>query len=269
MYEFHRDNEGISWRIIGHTARICIELGLHRRETYEAMQDESERSETALLFWAIYVLDRRWSFGTGMPFALQDSDIDPQVPKPGDRSPYLSAMLDYCAIAARVWRSVVSSASSDNATIKTEEMDYLDGQIIQWHNSIPSNLRYEHPSQRTSTPSHSATTRAGRRLPMVLYLRANQMRILIYRSILHSATSIMQHHSQAQIAIVSQEEPWASHGVLLTGTGRRQRYNSRINAHQSNDRPISHATDALQLVPHLSTGGALSSCFACSSSVCC
>jgi hypothetical protein len=28
------------------------------------------------------VLDRRWSFGTGMPFALQDTDIDPDLPKP-------------------------------------------------------------------------------------------------------------------------------------------------------------------------------------------
>ena len=55
MYEFHRDNEGTSWRLIGLTARLCVELGLHRRETYEAMQDESERASTILLFWAIYV----------------------------------------------------------------------------------------------------------------------------------------------------------------------------------------------------------------------
>lgn len=204
MYEFHRDNEGISWRITGHTARLCIELGLHRRQTYEAIQDESERAETSLLFWAIYSLDRRWSFGTGMPFALQDSDIDSQIPKPGDRSPYLDAMIDYCAIAARVWRAVAStSSSSDGGSIKTDEIDYLDFQVIQWHNNVPADLRFDHPSQRLSTPNHPPQTRAGHRLRIVLYLRANQMRILIYRSILHSATSIMQHRKQAQIAIVS------------------------------------------------------------------
>lgn len=81
MYEFHRDNEGKAWRLIGHTVRLCIELGLHRRETYDAM-GESERSSSMMLFWAVYVLDRRWSFGTGMPFALQDQDIDPLLPKP-------------------------------------------------------------------------------------------------------------------------------------------------------------------------------------------
>lgn len=67
--------------MIGLTARLAIELGLHRKETYEKMPAE-ERELSILLFWSIYTLDRRWSFGTGMPFALQDSDIDPQLPRP-------------------------------------------------------------------------------------------------------------------------------------------------------------------------------------------
>ena len=168
------------------------------------MQDESERSETILLFWAIYVLDRRWSFGTGMPFALQDQDIDPLLPKPEDRSPYLSAMIQYSAIGAKVWRSVVSvTAPGTGAPINTEELGYLDYQVIQWHRNIPLHLRYEHPSQsgRLSTPVGPASSRAGHRLRILLYLRANQMRILIYRPVLHSATSIMQHHEQAQTVV--------------------------------------------------------------------
>lgn len=28
------------------------------------------------------MLDRRWSFGTGLPFAIQDADIDPLLPEP-------------------------------------------------------------------------------------------------------------------------------------------------------------------------------------------
>ena len=43
---------------------------------------EEEREPVLMLFWSIYVLDRRWAFGTGMPFALQDADIDPQLPRP-------------------------------------------------------------------------------------------------------------------------------------------------------------------------------------------
>lgn len=81
MYEFHCDNEARSWRVIGLTVRLCIELGLHKKETYDALP-EDERNSVVKLFWAIYCLDRRWSFGTGMPFALQDSDIDSNLPKP-------------------------------------------------------------------------------------------------------------------------------------------------------------------------------------------
>jgi hypothetical protein len=62
---------------------MCIELGLHRRDSlYKVVTGEEERSNAIKLFWSIYVLDRRWSFGTGMPFALQDTDIDPNLPEP-------------------------------------------------------------------------------------------------------------------------------------------------------------------------------------------
>ena len=83
MFHFHRDEEVLAWRIIGQVVRMCIELGLHRRDALlRAIPDDAERDSAVNLFWSVYVLDRRWSFGTGMPFALQDSDIDPALPEP-------------------------------------------------------------------------------------------------------------------------------------------------------------------------------------------
>nr|POE47679.1 putative transcriptional regulatory protein [Quercus suber] len=200
MYEFHHDNEGTSWRIIGLTARLCIELGLHRHETYDAILDDSERSETMLLFWSIYVLDRRWSFGTGMPFALQDSDIDANMPKPEHHSPYLGAMIQYSVIGAKVWKSVAATPSGGPTS--DEDMRYLDYQVVTWHRNIPAEFRFEHPSQSPSAKTVGPTpSRAGHRLRILLYLRANHMRILIYRAVLHSATSIMQHKELAQIVV--------------------------------------------------------------------
>ena len=82
MYHFHCDDESLAWRLTGNAARMAIELGLHRHETYDSIfATQSEREFAVILFWSIYVLDRRWSFGTGMPFALQDADIDPLVQK--------------------------------------------------------------------------------------------------------------------------------------------------------------------------------------------
>lgn len=34
------------------------------------------------LQWCIYILDKEFSFETGLPFALQDSDMDTNLPEP-------------------------------------------------------------------------------------------------------------------------------------------------------------------------------------------
>lgn len=83
MYHFHRDDESLAWRLIGLAAKLCIELGLHRGETFlKRMSNNAERYHATVVFWSIYVLDRRWSFGTGRPFVLQDCDIDPGLLTP-------------------------------------------------------------------------------------------------------------------------------------------------------------------------------------------
>jgi len=83
IYHFHVDNEDLAWRVIGLAARLSLEMGLHRSETYEKhITTEPARSTSLKVFWCIYVLDRRWSYGTGRGFALQESDIDSSLPRP-------------------------------------------------------------------------------------------------------------------------------------------------------------------------------------------
>lgn len=83
MYYFHNDNDLASYRIVGPTARACFELGLHRWDA--VLKDfpiEEDRAQAIRLFWSVYNLDRRFSFGTGLPFVIQDDDIDPNLPEP-------------------------------------------------------------------------------------------------------------------------------------------------------------------------------------------
>lgn len=83
IYHFHVDNEDLAWRIIGLAARLALELGLHRVETYEKQfSTEPLRSRALEVFWSIYVLDRRWSYGTGRGFALQETDFVQTLPRP-------------------------------------------------------------------------------------------------------------------------------------------------------------------------------------------
>lgn len=177
---------------------MCIELGLHRREVHADLP-EDEKEQAVLVFWSVYVLDRRWSFGTGMPFALQDADIDQGLQRPEGRSPYLHAMIDFSTIAAQVWQSVNAISTAGNAPIDTQLLEQLDKRLRTWHKNVPEHLYFDSTKiQPGAPPPVQHSTRAGRRLPLLLYLRRNSMRISIYRPILHSATSIIAHRSEAK-----------------------------------------------------------------------
>ncbi|KAF7676888.1 hypothetical protein GT037_005100 [Alternaria burnsii] len=201
MYHFTRDDEAMAWRVIGLAARHCLELGLHRRDTYLALFPDPEEQAAAIrTFWTIYVLDRRWSFGTGMPFALQDADIDTNVPKPDisthESTPYLNAMISYSVIGSKVWKSVADVGHQDK--INKDDISFLDFQVLNWHRTIPESLKFVHPdSGRQVEPP----ARVVHRLQVVLYLRANQMRILIYRPVLHTATTIMENLEFAHVVV--------------------------------------------------------------------
>lgn len=177
---------------------MCVELGLHRREAFlKRVIAEDERASVTKLFWCTYVLDRRWSFGTGMPFAIQDSDIDETLPEPdAAQYPYLSTMIAYSRLGSIVWKSVgaYENGATGDATKKID-IGYLDYRILEWHKSIPPEL------QLPTTDSQHIPSRSMHRLQILLYLRANQMRILIYRPVLHSANSINENMSQANIVV--------------------------------------------------------------------
>lgn len=93
-YHFQQDEEHQAYRVLGLASRQCLEIGLHRRETLlQVAPNDEERSWAVKLFWSIYVLDRRWGFSTGMPFTLQDIDIDPSLPEPVSNIPPFARVL--------------------------------------------------------------------------------------------------------------------------------------------------------------------------------
>ena len=81
-YRYLSNDEILAWRLIGQVARLCFELGLHRREGLQNIADPQTRRDALHTFWSAYVLDRRWSFSTGLPFVCHDDKIDPKLPSP-------------------------------------------------------------------------------------------------------------------------------------------------------------------------------------------
>ena len=132
-----------------------------------------------------------------MPFAMQDSDLDPLLPHPDADSPFLTAMIKYGHISSKIWRSIGTFESTGNG-LKRDDIGYLDYQIQEWLRDVPRSLQF----QASDSPHGNAqSSRPSRRLRTLLYIRGNQLRIMIYRPILHSATSIMENRVYAQAAV--------------------------------------------------------------------
>lgn len=196
IFYFQMDEETLAWRTIGIVERMCLEIGLNRRESLtQPALVESAGGEDRLsrLFWSVYILDLRWSFGTGMPFALEESDIDPWLPEPDEDVPYLRVMIRYSRIAAKVWKFIAAFNNTDE--IKKEDMNYLDWQVLRWAESIPGSLRLDTSVQGQHEP------RSLRRLRSMLYLRANQLRMLIHRPVLHTAAHVRRYAAESATVV--------------------------------------------------------------------
>lgn len=76
-------------------------MGLNRREVLERTYLEQHARDLAVrIFWSIYLLDMRASCGTGIPFVIQDVDIDSTLPEPVSVSHHLADNTDESEIGA-------------------------------------------------------------------------------------------------------------------------------------------------------------------------
>ncbi|KAF4595509.1 fungal specific transcription factor domain-containing protein [Ophiocordyceps camponoti-floridani] len=186
--------EVLAWRVIGHVVRLCVELGIHQKRGLMGIADEAERTIALNSFWTAFVLDRRWGFAAGLPFTLQDDEIDPELPFPG--SPFLVAMITYSRLGAKVWRQVSHFGPVLARELRQQEIEDLDHEILHWYETVPEEIKV-----RNWAKEKSVTTYDVLRKKIWTYLRFNQLRIWLYTPILHSATSIMSNPLQAQRAV--------------------------------------------------------------------
>lgn len=201
-YHFQKDEETQAWRFIGIAGRQCIEMGLHQRSSLLRSfpnygTDQTELNHAVRVFWVIYALDRRWSFGTGMPFSLQDADIDPLLPVPDDIYPYLKHITVYNRIGTKIWQHI-ANFETGNPGIRPDDIGYLDFQIMKWYSDLPDMLQFDSSNLEME---NQIPGRKTRRLRFLMFLRKNQARISVYRPILHSVTSIMENRQNADTVI--------------------------------------------------------------------
>ncbi|KAK2056900.1 fungal-specific transcription factor domain-containing protein [Colletotrichum caudatum] len=187
IYWFHCGEELLAWRSIGISGREALEMGLHRRAILmENFKDPKERDRALRCFWCVYVLDRRWSFGTSLSFGIVDRDVDPELPEPGDEYPYLRCMVAYGRLCSKVWEAL-PPFESPSQFIPRDTVAFLDFMTLDWLSAIPEDLQLRHPRLGLAP---RAQPRGVHRLRTLLYLRGNQVRMLIHRHHVLSAASI-------------------------------------------------------------------------------
>ncbi|RFN52374.1 activator of stress protein 1 [Fusarium flagelliforme] len=196
IYYFHAGEELLAWRTIGIAAREALEMGLHRkRSLFDNFKDPDSRRLATRVFWCVYVLDRRWSFGTSLSFALVDKDVDPDLPKPDEEYLYLQCMVGYGHLCSQIWEAIPPFGSASQS-IPDDTAAALDMKTQDWLDSIPSHLRLRHPRLGLAPRTQP---RQPHRLRALLYLRGNYIRILIYRHHLMSTASILANPQSACI----------------------------------------------------------------------
>ncbi|KAL7621822.1 hypothetical protein AAE478_007322 [Parahypoxylon ruwenzoriense] len=201
-YYFLANDEILAWRTMGQVARLCFELGLHRRDAIQQISDEEERKNAINTFWTAYVLDRRWAFGTGLPYSVPDEEIDPQLPYP-DSHPYLVAMINYSKLSARVWRLVRHFGPNAALEVRPGDIEDLDRLIKQWYTEVPRETQleladWEALPRYLNPPVHVQKEYDIQRLQIWTYLRLNQIRTWLYTPILHTQSSIMENMQFAE-----------------------------------------------------------------------
>lgn len=173
-------------------------MGLHRKQSLlDNFKDADERKLAVQVFWVVYELDRRWSFGTSLSFALNDRDIDTQLPEPGKAYPYLKGMVAYARLCSRVWEAL-PPYGSPLQTIPKETEDYLDFITSNWLSSIPQELQFRHPRLGLAPKSQP---RLLHRLRTLLYLRGNHMRTLIHRHHVLTPDNINANIASAELVV--------------------------------------------------------------------
>ncbi|KAJ0119486.1 fungal specific transcription factor domain-containing protein [Diaporthe amygdali] len=214
-YRFLSHDEALAWRVMGQVARLCFELGIHRRDVIEAMEDEQERKNAINTFWSAYVLDRRWSFGTGFPFVVHDDKIDPRLPYP-DEFPYLKSMITFSKLGAKVWKLVDYFNPILLTEMRPRDFEELDQEILAWYDAVPEEIKID--GFKTQIPIPGTSTYDIDRLQIWTRLRLNQIRIWLYTPVLHSSESIQKNPEHAQRVVDLAKETIQYLSLLNTHT---------------------------------------------------
>ena len=116
-------------------------------------------------------------------------------------NPYAKAMTSYIRIGPPAWAAVTDERGRAKQKVKDEDFDYVDYQVQRWQDSLPGYLHLERGANGLE-PIRDGNTyvdQGTQFLRFILYLRANQFRIVVMRPLLFSSQTYMENIKRVRI----------------------------------------------------------------------
>ncbi|KAM0095810.1 hypothetical protein ACP6JD_000620 [Aspergillus fumigatus] len=171
---------GIS--LAGSAIRMAIIMGLHLNIPESQLSDVCEREHRNRLWWTAYTLDRMWAAKLGYPYAIQDDEIEVDLPLNREflddssasdfpDSRYFVARIGLARISGRIIHSIYGMKTQPTSLSQRVQEAFRD--LRQWMDELPTCLQIDPEDESEVDPRIRS-----------LHLLFNQLAILATRPIL-------------------------------------------------------------------------------------
>ncbi|KAI1361709.1 fungal-specific transcription factor [Xylaria arbuscula] len=138
----------------GTAMRSAIVMGLHLNISESQLADAAAREHRRKLFWTVYMFDRMWGANLGLPAAIQDDEIEVDLPSPTDGSQYSYhlANIELTRHLTSVVRSVYKRPRNHDIYLATRVQGSLQD-LQSWVDRLPSHLQIDTSVEKTHDPN--------------------------------------------------------------------------------------------------------------------
>ncbi|CAJ0547135.1 Ff.00g017620.m01.CDS01 [Fusarium sp. VM40] len=183
-YDYFQEIPRSAWRMCGIAGRMLMELGLHNSEVFKhTLRTEAQRTEACTLISSIVILDRQWSYATGLPTHFHETSFS-SISTSSVKNPYLKAMLSFVLISDR-FSEPISKAAKGEGYNDESSFELMSFQIEQWRKKAVGNYSIAQCHTWQTDPSTRPPTWA-----ILLNLRAESVRSQILKPFFFSELDI-------------------------------------------------------------------------------
>ncbi|KAJ3577591.1 hypothetical protein NPX13_g2974 [Xylaria arbuscula] len=157
MYSLALNRRYSAYILSGTAMRSAIVMGLHLNISESQLADAAAREHRRKLFWTAYMFDRMWGANLGLPAAIQDDEIEVDLPStssPTDGSQYSHhlANIELTRHLTSVVRSVYRRPRQHDAHLATRVQGSLQD-LQSWVDRLPPHLQIDTSVEKAHDPN--------------------------------------------------------------------------------------------------------------------